>query len=218
MAGLPTTTKAEFSGRMFESNFFEFFSHIHPWQPPVVYLPLITYWTWRSFDVGVGVLDFIGLYFLGAFVWTFAEYALHRGVFHREGKTKFQKRFFWLLHGVHHDWPNDKLRLVFPPTVSLPLAAIFFALFTFIFGETFRYAAIAGFATGYLSYDMIHYWVHHFAPKSRIGKAIRRHHLEHHFKHTTTGYGVSSPLWDVVFGTLHPKRDPQVSEPATSAD
>jgi sterol desaturase/sphingolipid hydroxylase (fatty acid hydroxylase superfamily) len=193
--------------RMFESDFFEFFSHIHPWQPPVIYVPLILYLSYRSFEESVGIGSFAALYMAGALFWSFAEYALHRKVFHFKASSRFGKRFFWLLHGVHHDWPNDKLRLVFPPTVSLPLAAIFFGLFTLIAGDERRYALMAGFASGYLSYDMIHYWVHHFSPKSRAGKFLRRHHMAHHFKHTETGYGVSSPLWDYVFGSTHPTKD-----------
>jgi sterol desaturase/sphingolipid hydroxylase (fatty acid hydroxylase superfamily) len=194
------------NNRMFESNFFEFFSHIHPWQPPVIYVPLISYWSYRSFSVDVGLLMFLGLFATGFFAWTFAEYALHRKLFHYQASSKLGKRMFWLLHGVHHDWPTDKLRLVFPPTISLPLAALFFGIFTVIAGPALRYSLMAGFAAGYLTYDMIHYWVHHFTPRGRVGKALRRHHLEHHFKHSKTGYGVSSPLWDYVFGTRHPVR------------
>ena len=195
------------SGRMFESNFFEFFSHIHPWQPPAIFLPLIGYLSWTGFDRGVGVLRFGLLFLAGMVMWSLLEYWLHRKLFHYVADSELGKRAFWVLHGVHHDWPNDRLRLVFPPTISLPLAAFFFWLFTVTTGEVDRYPLEAGLASGYLAYDMIHFWVHHISPKSRAGKFLRRYHLEHHFKHGTTGFGVSSPLWDYVFGTAHPAKD-----------
>lgn len=187
--------------RMFESDFFEFFSHIHPWQPPAVYLPMIAYHLYRAGEVGTGLALGVGLFATGLVVWSLLEYWLHRLVFHYEASSVLGKRLVWLLHGVHHDWPHDKLRLVFPPTVSLPLALLFWGIFTAIFGDVMRYAAFAGLAAGYLTYDMIHYYVHHFAPKNRVAKFLRRYHLAHHFKGPNTGFGVSSPLWDYVFGT-----------------
>jgi sterol desaturase/sphingolipid hydroxylase (fatty acid hydroxylase superfamily) len=187
--------------RMFESDFFEFFSHIHPWQPPAIFLPVIGWALYRGVSVGTEALTLIGLYFLGVLNWSLMEYWLHRKMFHYEAKSKFGKRFFWLLHGVHHDWPNDKLRLVFPPAISIPLALIFWSAYSFIFGENFRYAAFAGIVSGYLAYDMIHYYVHHFAPKNRVMKFLRRYHLAHHFKEPNAGFGVSTPTWDYVFST-----------------
>ena len=189
------------SKRMFESDFFEFFSRIHPWQPPLVFIPLIAWFGYRGFEVGLGVGAWAGLYLLGLLLWSLSEYWLHRLVFHYEAKSRLGKRLFWILHGVHHDWPNDKYRLVFPPTLSLPIAGVFFLLFTAGAGEVARWPMMAGFATGYLTYDMVHYWTHHFSPRSRFGKFLRRYHLEHHFKHPDSGFGVSLPIWDYVFGT-----------------
>lgn len=190
---------------MFENELFEFFSRIPPWQPPVIFLPVIAWSAYTALSAGVGVLMFGGLYILGVLNWSLMEYWFHRLIFHYEADSKLGKRLFWILHGVHHDWPNDKLRLVFPPAVSIPLALIFFFLYTQIFGETNRYAVFAGLTTGYLTYDMVHYYVHHFAPKNPIGKFLRKYHLAHHFKDGTTGFGVSMPLWDFVFGTRPPR-------------
>lgn len=190
------------SQRMFDSDLFEFFSRIPPWQPPAIYLPLIGYLSYVGlFERALSVPLFVALTFAGIVVWSLLEYWLHRVLFHYVPTGNFGKRFIWYLHGVHHDWPNDKLRLVFPPAVSLPLAAAFWGLFTVTVGDPLRWPLMAGLAIGYLSYDMIHYWVHHYSPRSRAGKFLRRYHLEHHFKNPHSGYGVSQPLWDYVFGT-----------------
>src|SRR5262249_48638248 len=109
-------------------------------------------------------------------------------------------------HGIHHDHPNDKLRLVMPPAVAIPLAALFFFAFVLIFGTPAAYPLFGGFIAGYLFYDYTHYYVHHFVPRSKLGKRLREQHMRHHFQDHRYGYGVSSPTWDVIFGTLPRKR------------
>ncbi len=186
---------------MFENDLFEFFSRIPPWHPPAIYIPLITLATYQSLAIGVGIAATVGLFLAGLLYWTLLEYWAHRLIFHWEPRSKLGQRLVWILHGVHHDWPNDKYRLVFPPALSLPLAALHFYGLGLLLGDQMRYAAFAGLAFGYLSYDMIHYYTHHFAPKNPVLKYLRAYHMAHHFKHEPTRYGVSNPLWDYVFGT-----------------
>ena len=76
------------------------------------------------------------------------------------------------------------------------------ALFWLIFGLPTAYPLFAGFLIGYLIYDYMHYYLHHFVPRSDLGKRLREQHMRHHFQDHRYGYGVSSPLWDVVFRTL----------------
>lgn len=187
--------------RMFESELFEFFSKTPFWVPLVLFLPIIGVSVGQSFAKGVGAWAFAGVFLVGLVVWTLLEYWLHRVAFHYEAKSRFGKKLVWYAHGVHHDWPNDKLRLVFPPAVSLPLAALFFSIFTVVFGEQLRFGAFAGLVTGYLAYDMIHYFTHFYSFDGRIMKFLRAYHMAHHFKHEPLRYGVSNPLWDYVFGT-----------------
>ena len=75
-----------------------------------------------------------------------------------------------MIHGVHHDHPNDPLRLVMPPAASVPLALVFYALFWLVLGADRAFAFGAGFLAGYLAYDMIHYHLHHHSPRTRLGK------------------------------------------------
>jgi len=137
--------------------------------------------------------------------WTLTEYWLHRLIFHWEPDNAFGRRMHFIIHGVHHDHPNDKMRLVMPPSVSIPLAILFFLGFYVILGNA-AFPAFGGFMLGYLGYDYTHYYVHHFVPKSEFGKRLREQHMRHHFQDHRFGYGVSSPLWDVVFRTLPRRR------------
>jgi sterol desaturase/sphingolipid hydroxylase (fatty acid hydroxylase superfamily) len=190
-------------GRMFEHELLERLSRIPPWQPPVVYGPLIAYLAWRGLTRdGDGGLAFAALAMAGIAGWTLLEYALHRTLFHYRASSRRGARLFWIMHGVHHDWPQDARRLVFPPSVSIPIAiGIWLALGMLAGGRT-RVPVMAGFVTGYLLYDMLHYWIHHGTRGARLIGGFRRHHLHHHFRDGTRAFGVSSPLWDYVFGTL----------------
>src|SRR5438034_1200529 len=75
------------------------------------------------------------LFFLGILLWTLIEYLIHRYIFHYEPKTRWGKQLHFVIHGVHHDYPNDARRLVMPPVISIPLAFLFFGLFFLIFGS-----------------------------------------------------------------------------------
>jgi sterol desaturase/sphingolipid hydroxylase (fatty acid hydroxylase superfamily) len=112
----------------------------------------------------------------------------------------------FLLHGVHHLQPNCKERLVMPPFVSAPIGVLFYFLFKWVFVQVINLPQwfepmFAGIIAGYVIYDMTHYAVHHLPMKGRFLKALKRHHMLHHFQDPNTRYGVTSPMWDVVFGT-----------------
>ena len=204
-----TKASANFeSKRMFKSDFLEFFSRIPPWQPPAIFIPVIAAMVYFAFAAGLGPAVVAAEFLTGLVLWTLAEYWLHRVLFHFEPQGPVGKRLIWILHGVHHDWPNDKMRLVFPPGLSIPLAFAFFFAFSLALGPVHRFAVFAGFGFGYLAYDMIHYATHHLVFDNRAFKYLRKYHLEHHFKHEPTRYGVTSPIWDYVFGTA-PKAAPK---------
>jgi sterol desaturase/sphingolipid hydroxylase (fatty acid hydroxylase superfamily) len=189
------------SVRMFKSDFMEFCSHVHPITPVVLYVPLIVYMLyaalWRN---GLSLLATGGLFLAGILIWTLLEYIIHRCIFHYEPRSGWGKKLHFIVHGVHHDYPNDATRLVMPPSLSIPLAVVFWVGFALIFGR-FAPGISAGFAFGYVCYDSIHYATHHFPMKSRVGAWLKQYHLRHHYKDDEAGYGVSSPLWDYVFRT-----------------
>ena len=196
------TARLSASPPLFKSRFLDFFSRIHPSVPALIYVPVITALIVLGARDGQGAGTIVLLAFAGLFLWTLSEYWLHRKVFHWDPDHPIGHRLHFIIHGVHHDHPNDKLRLVMPPGASIPLAALFFGLFWLVFGLPTAYPLFAGFLVGYLAYDYTHYYLHHFVPRSDLGKRLREQHMRHHFQDHRYGFGVSTPLWDAVFRTL----------------
>ena len=187
--------------RLFENGLLERLSKISPITVLAIYLPVAFFFAWKSFSVGISVGGFIGLFLFGLAVWTLFEYFFHRYIFHFTPTGAFQERVSFLFHGVHHQYPNDKKRLVMPIALSLSIGALLFLLSKPLFGD-WVWAYSAGFAVGYLAYDMMHYSIHHFRhPNSKFFKSLWKSHLDHHFRDSNRGYGVSNYFWDIVFRT-----------------
>ena len=185
---------------MFDSDLLDRLSRVHPTVPPLIFLPTVgVLFALGARDVPTG--ETVGLVAAGWLFWTLMEYWIHRIVFHFEPESGPGARFHWIIHGVHHDHPNDPLRLVMPPSVSVPLAAGFYGLFVLVLGSAAGNVFAAGFLLGYLVYDMTHYYLHHFRPKTRFGRLMRELHMRHHFQDDTRGFGISAPFWDYVFRT-----------------
>ena len=194
---------------MFESELFERFSRINLATVFVVWVPVVLgllYRTWSRnvLSLGLGVAIFAA----GLLLWTLLEYVLHRWVFHWCDETALGRRIHFVLHGVHHDYPNDKHRLVMPLGASIPLGAVFYGLFYVTLGQTAGELLFAAVTTGYLVYDGTHYAVHRFKQTTRVGRFVKRHHMRHHHMDHGGGFGVSTPLWDLVFRTMPAVKKP----------
>lgn len=209
---------------MFRSDWMEALSHVHPVVPHVIFLPVIAYMLWAGRRVGMSLGTEALLFVGGLAVWTFTEYTMHRFVFHAPPRVEREVRelaeslpadepvmpairgarhlFYFIAHGVHHDFPNDSKRLVMPPSVSIPLALIFYGLFVLVFGGYRTPALFAGFISGYLVYDTVHYAVHHFSLRNPVLLYLKKLHFRHHYGDSAMDFGVSTPAWDVVWGTL----------------
>ena len=195
------------SPRLFDNALLDKLSRVHWTVPLFVYLPIIVALLAASFTLlGAGVV--VSMAVLGYLIWTLIEYFGHRYLFHWEFPGAFGRRIHFLIHGVHHDHPNDPLRLVMPILLSGPIMILAAVVATVLFGTTLRYPGLAGFISGYLAYDMVHFYTHHATPTSKLGTTLRRLHLMHHFRDHDKGFGVSAPYWDFVFGTAErrPKR------------
>ena len=187
--------------RMFKSDFMEFCSHVHPAVPLIIYLPFVAYLLFAAFFQNqLSIFAVAVLFAIGMLMWTLFEYLMHSHVFNYEPKSAWGKQLHFIVHGVHHDYPNDASRLVMPPVVSIPIAVVMYFVFLCAFGR-FAPALSAGFAFGYVCYDSIHYATHHISARRGPFAWLKQYHLRHHYKDDGAGYGVSSPLWDYVFGT-----------------
>lgn len=199
--------------RVFKSSFLEKFTHVHPILPLLVWGPVSAYMAYLAFNIyEFGFFSGVGLILFGLFFWTLTEYTLHRFLFHFNAVGPFQERLLWLLHGLHHDDPQDPTRLVMPPVMSILLSIPLYSLFSLSFALIGVPHGVApffsGFLVGYLCYDYTHYAVHHFSPKTAFGKHVKQHHMLHHFADYESRWGVSSPIWDNVFGTAETGRVP----------
>lgn len=194
--------------RLFTSDFLEYFTHISPLVVLVIWLPVVVFFIFSTLSTQTvpGYLLPAGL-LLGLFLWSFAEYILHRFLFHFPAKTPWQERLAFLFHGIHHKQPKIKTRLVMPPAVSIPMGLIFFGLFYLIFtvilsSQNWLNPVFAGFISGYIFYDMTHYSTHHFPMKKGYFRMVRQQHMHHHFQTPNQRFGITTPFWDHVFGTM----------------
>jgi 4-hydroxysphinganine ceramide fatty acyl 2-hydroxylase len=189
------------SVRMFKNSFLESLSKVHYFVPLIIFVPVILVCSYFAYDKQIGAFNYIGLFLFGLFVWTLTEYIMHRFVFHFVPKQKWALRLHFIFHGVHHDYPSDAMRLVMPPSASIPLATGFYFLFDALLPANYIFGFFPGFILGYLVYDISHYAIHHFNFKGSFWKSIKQHHMLHHYQDPTKGYGVSSPLWDKIFNS-----------------
>jgi dihydroceramide fatty acyl 2-hydroxylase len=188
------------SKQVFASPLLDRLSRCHPILPAILWVPMAATLFVMAVRDGLSVWTLAGLFFAGLLLWTFAEYWLHRWVFHLEFKSEALNKMWYPVHKLHHDI-QERERLVAPPLMSVPLFFVFLGLFYTWPGMPYMLPLFSGFIVGYLGYDYIHYYTHFARPTSAIGKGLRKRHLQHHFAFTDRWYGISSPLWDYVFGT-----------------
>jgi len=202
------TDRLSASPRIFESDLLDKLSRVHHLTPVIVYVPIalaLLAYSLTIYGVGAIVLALL----IGYTLWTLTEYFGHRFLFHTVFPLPFGigPRFQFLIHGVHHIYPSDPLRLVMPPLLSTPIMLIALGVARLLFGSSFCWPVLAGFMGGYVIYDCVHYWTHHGQPTSQLGLFVRRLHMLHHFRDAGKGFGVHAFWWDYVFGTAYQKSD-----------
>lgn len=190
------------SSRLFQNPLLERLTHVHHNTPFFLYIPIMVgVLLYGCLAAGLSLGWVLGGFLLGLFNWTWFEYGLHRFVFHYEPKSAWGKKLAYLFHGIHHDFPMEKDRLVMPPLASLMIATPLFTLHYGLFGAG-GLSPFVGFLAGYLYYELVHYSVHHKKTTDwSWNNTQRKNHLNHHFKDADHRFGVTSPLWDLVFGT-----------------
>lgn len=193
--------------RIFKNPLLEMLTKTRPWVIFLIYIPTnITLVIYASLQFDYGLKMIAVLFFLAMICWTLFEYLVHRFLFHFETNHTIGRRLVYIFHENHHDFPRDKSRLFMPPVPSILMSLIVFFLFyglSLVFTGSGGYAMIffSGFISGYLVYVSLHYAIHSYTPPKYLKILWRNHHL-HHYKHPDKAFGVSSILWDKLFGTL----------------
>ncbi len=195
---------------LFKNGIMEKLTRTHIAIPVTMHLFIVGFFVYMSwFDVFAGVPGvkftvggFIALFFAGWLTWTLAEYWVHRWLYHVKTENKLLLRIQHVGHGIHHQYPKDPTRLAMPPVPALILISLFFGLFWLLM-QNYAFAFFPGFLFGYVTYITLHYFQHLFKPP-KFGPLNRlwKWHALHHYKYPETkAFGVSTNLWDVVFGT-----------------
>jgi sterol desaturase/sphingolipid hydroxylase (fatty acid hydroxylase superfamily) len=188
--------------RLFENEFLEMLTKAHPLLIWSMYVPVIFYLLYYSYSTLDNTLLRIILTFIsGMFAWSLFEYFAHRFLFHFIPKTDRARKILYVMHGNHHQYPRDKQRLFMPPIPSLIIASTLFGIMFLIMG-THAFMFFPGFLLGYLMYGSMHYAIHAWTPPFKWMRALWRNHHLHHYKDEHCGFGVSSTLWDHIFGTM----------------
>jgi sterol desaturase/sphingolipid hydroxylase (fatty acid hydroxylase superfamily) len=169
----------------------------------LVYAGVILYWSIGHTGISPGLT--VLLFSVGLFVFTWVEYNVHRYVFNIPTPTIFRQKFQYTVHGVHHEFPKDKERLAMPPLLSITIATILLVLSRLVMGNL-AFAFMPGFLVGYVAYLSVHYMVHAYPPPKGWLKTLWINHAIHHYKDGEVVFGVSSPLWDYMYGTMPAKR------------
>ncbi|KAG0224961.1 fatty acid alpha-hydroxylase [Actinomortierella wolfii] len=192
------------SARIFGSPYLEVFTKTPWWLIPLLWGPAIAFNAWRSIDAGLSVEAMLLWLVVGIFLWTLAEYLIHRFLFHVDQRLPDSNTWLvahFLLHGIHHYLPMDRLRLVMPPALGVTLATPLNYLAHALFPTRIAFAVMSGAFLGYVLYDMTHYYLHHAKVFKIHFKSMKTYHLAHHYKNFEGGYGITSKIWDRVFGT-----------------
>jgi 4-hydroxysphinganine ceramide fatty acyl 2-hydroxylase len=203
-------TKPQTKGtrRLFENPILERLTRTHIAVPLVIFgcfSAALLYWSVTHTTLSASTT--VVLFLLGILAFTWVEYIVHRYLFHMPTYTKAREKLQYTMHGVHHEFPKDKDRLAMPPLLSITIATILLLVFRVVLGDL-TFAFLPGFLVGYALYLAIHYMVHAYQPPKNFLKALWINHGIHHYKYKDGEivFGVSSPLWDYIYGTMRPKK------------
>jgi sterol desaturase/sphingolipid hydroxylase (fatty acid hydroxylase superfamily) len=149
------------------------------------------------------------LFLSGVLAWTLLEYGLHRFVFHVQIPLR-NPRLRELVnasHLSHHASPRDPTKVLVQPLYGLVISAMLYGLiYAAVRSPLSATVVMIGIWTGFLYYEAVHYRVHFSLSPSGLIARQRRSHFFHHFTNNKRCFGVTSPLWDYVFGTTFSER------------
>ncbi len=187
---------------LFENPILERLTRTHIAVPVTVFMLYSAgLFAWSILETSLHPVQVSGLFLAGLLSFTLFEYVAHRFLYHMHGHSEDKDSVQYKLHGIHHEYPKDRTRLALPPWITVAVFTLILWGLHSVFGDGFL-ALFSGFLMGYALYLLVHYSVHAFAPPKNVFKVLWVNHALHHYKDEHSAFGVSSPLWDYVFGTL----------------
>jgi sterol desaturase/sphingolipid hydroxylase (fatty acid hydroxylase superfamily) len=197
--------------QLFKNPVLEKLSRTHISVPLIIfflYSSGLLYWSITHTNLSAAMT--VGMFALGLLAFTWVEYNVHRYIFHMAPTTQKKADLQYTMHGVHHEFPKDKTRLAMPPILSITLSTALLLIFRLVLGDLV-FSFLPGFLAGYAAYLSVHYMVHAYQPPRNFLKILWVNHAVHHYKEGDYVFGVSSPLWDYIYGTMtessHPKAE-----------
>lgn len=185
--------------RLFRNDFLERTTTVSPIAFGITWVCMLALATYASWGL-VSFVESVGLALLGLFLWSLFEYAMHRFVFHMKLTSNLGRAFLFLSHGNHHTQPNDALRNLMPPLISIAINGTVWLLLYLVVGPIGSVIFI-GFGIGYVIYDSVHYAVHQFPLRHGLLGRLKRHHIRHHYAREEGNFSITAIFWDRVFGT-----------------
>jgi len=186
---------------LFRHRALDAFTRAPPWAPYVLAGPLLAVSLYLGLQDPWDGLAALGAFSCGALIWSLLEYLLHRFFFHARVTSETGRIAVFLAHGHHHATPMDRMRLVAPPLQMTSALLLLFGICDLAFDGGALWFAFAGSIAAYLAYEWIHHAIHHGREGLGLLRAVRRHHLAHHHVDARSRWGISSPLWDLIFRT-----------------
>jgi sterol desaturase/sphingolipid hydroxylase (fatty acid hydroxylase superfamily) len=187
--------------KIFRNKYLEVLTKTHPLVIWGIYLPVIIYLPYYSYkQLNFSGFAIAAIFFAGIFFWSLFEYFAHRYIFHWVSDNPRANRFAYIMHGNHHEFPRDRQRLFMPAVPSILSSSVIFGIMYLLMREN-AFIFFPGFILGYLLYASMHYAIHAWKPPFKWLKPLWRQHHLHHYKNEEKGFGVSSSIWDKVFGT-----------------
>lgn len=190
--------------RLFESDLLERTTTISPRAFIFIWLPILSATFWFAWGKA-SVLAALGLLLTGLLGWTLFEYGMHRFLFHWKTQSPVFRSVVFVTHGNHHVDPNDPLRNMMPPIISVPVSAAVWAVLRLAIGPAGTFAFL-GFAIGYVLYDIAHYACHQLPMRRGVLRHLRRHHIRHHHARVEGNYAITAIMWDWVFRSRIPAK------------
>ena len=193
--------------RLYQNAFLERLAQTKPLFAIRLYIFIaVAIYTYGFLMIKAVLLQKLIFFLLGILFYTLIEYIFHRFLYHSGEDYKDAKNWQYKIHGIHHVLPKDERLLAMPIPLAILLGSVLFLLVYLLMG-TKAWFFFPGLFLGYAIYLLIHYNVHANKPPNNFLKYLWKHHLIHHYTHEDKAFGVSSPLWDIIFRTMPPKRE-----------